>query len=101
MTFIISQRLGRTALHMAADANRADCVSLLLDNGANINQVSLGGLTPLHVACRNGSVDAVKVLLSHALVDVNMETGDRLTAWTITEDEQVLKALEAFKINQG
>ena len=86
---------------MAADANRADCVSLLLDSGANINHVSLGGLSPLHVACRNGAEDAVRALLAHAGIDVNLETGERLTAWTITENRKILDVLEEFKINQN
>ncbi|KAG0189588.1 Methionine adenosyltransferase 2 subunit beta [Apophysomyces sp. BC1034] len=55
---------GYTALHYAAAGNHVDCVSYLLDSGADIDSVR-GELqaTPLHWAARAGSTAAIHRLL--------------------------------------
>ena len=41
-----------SALHYAARQNSLSILKLLLDNGANVNNTAVGGLTPLHFAAR-------------------------------------------------
>jgi len=55
---------GFSALHLAASYNLADVVKLLLDNGANINIVSLAtGGTPLHTAASVNFVNVARYLI--------------------------------------
>jgi ankyrin repeat protein len=53
----------RTALHEAADGQRADAARLLLSHGADVNARDSGGDTPLLVAARRGAADVIDVLL--------------------------------------
>lgn len=49
-------------LHLVTDHNIA---KLLLDHGADVNDLSDLGETPFHVAARNGRLDVAKLLLDH------------------------------------
>lgn len=59
---------GATPLHLAARQRRADCVHILLDEGALVCASTGGygclGSTPLHLAARGGSLDCVRELLA-------------------------------------
>ncbi|KAL3653143.1 putative E3 ubiquitin-protein ligase xbat31 [Castilleja foliolosa] len=59
---------GATPLHLAARQRRAECVHMLLDNGALVCASTSGygfpGSTPLHLAARSGSLDCVRELLA-------------------------------------
>uniref|UniRef100_A0A2P2LE83 RING-type E3 ubiquitin transferase n=1 Tax=Rhizophora mucronata TaxID=61149 RepID=A0A2P2LE83_RHIMU len=59
---------GATPLHLAARQRRADCVRILLDNGALVcastGGYSCPGSTPLHLAARGGSLDCIRELLA-------------------------------------
>ena len=61
---------GRGALHQVHRTNKAalnnyDCiVALLLDFGANMHAVNVGGNTPLHVAASRNSKESTKWLLT-------------------------------------
>ena len=64
-----------TPLFLAANLNRADCISLLLRAGADPN-ASMNGISALIMAASYGSRDAVCMLLeAGALVDVKTEWG--------------------------
>ncbi|KAJ3364746.1 SH3 and multiple ankyrin repeat domains protein 2 [Kappamyces sp. JEL0680] len=58
---------GRTVLHQAGRAaamNNYDCiVALLIDFGANLHHVNVGGNTPLHVAASRSCKESTKWLL--------------------------------------
>ncbi|MDB5312103.1 MAG: ankyrin repeat protein [Gemmataceae bacterium] len=54
-----------TPLHRAAEAGRADTVTLLLLNGADVNADSAFGWTAAHLAARAGHLDVVKILVEH------------------------------------
>ena len=54
---------GYSPLHEAASSGFLNVVKLLVDKGANINQVSFHDETPLHVACKKGHFDIVKFLV--------------------------------------
>lgn len=57
--------LGKSALHWAAAVNNVDATVALLKNGANKDMQDLKEETPLFLAAREGSCEAVKVLLAH------------------------------------
>jgi len=52
---------GATALHLT---NNTDVIGLLLEYGAKVNSRDLDGNTPLHVMCQNGSLEAIRLLVS-------------------------------------
>uniref|UniRef100_A0A1I8FEV6 ANK_REP_REGION domain-containing protein n=1 Tax=Macrostomum lignano TaxID=282301 RepID=A0A1I8FEV6_9PLAT len=60
-----ADRHGRTCLHAAASAGRADVVQHLLDQGADAGAVDCAGRTPLHLAAARGHEAAALALLSH------------------------------------
>ncbi|CAM9667836.1 unnamed protein product, partial [Laminaria digitata] len=56
---------GATAIHGAAIGGHAECIKLLLQNGAVIEERLLTNRnSPLHLACTNGHVEAAKVLIN-------------------------------------
>lgn len=65
----VADHLGRTALHLAAEAGDADIVRRLVDAGANINQLSAAQASPLVIAVK-GKHDEVVALLLREGADV-------------------------------
>ena len=53
-----------TALHAALIANHPDIAKVLIDTGANVNAVSITGVTPLLIADRCGYSEIVTALLA-------------------------------------
>ena len=67
---------GRTALWVAAYYGEEQCVRLLVDAGAPVDQPNVNGATPLWVACQGGYDGVAAVLLkSGAAVDAPMRNG--------------------------
>ena len=95
-----TNEFGRTALHMSADANRPECISILLENGADVNKTSLGGLTALHVGCRNNSVQAVSRLLESPDIDLDAETVERSVAESLTDNQSIKDSISACRLNR-
>ena len=58
-----SQPDGFTALHWAAQQDKADMADLLIRSGEKVNVADNYGVTPLLLACTNGSVPMVDLLL--------------------------------------
>lgn len=81
---------GLRPLHLAAYANRADVLKLLLDGGANINATTTSesmlfcgikfqkGDTPLHVAAENSQPASILFLVQHGAA-VNLQNADGAT----------------------
>ena len=65
---------GKTALHYALIGNNAKIVGLLLDAGAAVEEVDERGATALHLGCKAGSLETVKLMLSR--LDANTNTRD-------------------------
>ena len=63
-------RLGLTALYLAATNGNGAMIRKLLDHGANANHVERTGETMLMVATRSGNADAVRAILDRK-VDPN------------------------------
>lgn len=70
---------GDTPLFDAAEAGIAASIRLLLDAKADVNIVNSWNVTCLHIAVRDGRVDAVKELLKEPSIDLNVR-GKR-AAW--------------------
>jgi ankyrin repeat protein len=60
-----SQTLTATPLHLASQHNHVEIISILLENGALVNDVDIGGACALHKACLRGFSEAVNVLLAY------------------------------------
>ena len=70
----------RTPLHCAAYGGFSECVTVLLELGADVNRQDYEGISALHWACSAGHLDTVQLLLSTGAVPNLMEAnGDRLT----------------------
>jgi len=62
-----------TALHHAALRGDEVATRILLEAGADPNLRDLQGLTPLHIASRDGNKDVVIELLKHKTIDLNAQ----------------------------
>ena len=60
-------RLGLTALNLAATNGNGAMIRKLLDHGANANEVEKTGETILMVATRSGNADAVRAILERGV----------------------------------
>jgi ankyrin repeat protein len=79
-------RLGLTALNLAATNGNGAMIRKLFDHGANANQVEKSGETILMVAARSGNADAVRAILERK-VDPNLtEPQLQLTALMIAAE---------------
>ena len=58
-------KLRRTALHLAAHADRPESVGALHALGANLAAFAQDGYTALHAAAEKGAVSVAKALLQH------------------------------------
>jgi ankyrin repeat protein len=55
-----------TSLHLASYFNRAEFATLLMSSGASTSLTTKKNkLTPLHLACSNGNLDIVKILMNY------------------------------------
>lgn len=72
--------LSRNALHFAANNGSVEFMSHLLDKGFDKNGKTLGGETPLFMACDGGHVDATRFLLT-LKVDTTIAAINKLDAF--------------------
>lgn len=70
----------RTPLQCAAYGGHINAMSVLLENGGNMNAQDNEGISALHWACSAGRLDAVKLLVEYGAYPNQMEAdGDKLT----------------------
>ncbi len=62
---LVGKQGGLTALHLAARQGASRTVQALVAGGANVNEVSADGTTPLVISTINGQLDIAKYLLEH------------------------------------
>mmetsp|Transcript_20652 Transcript_20652/g.24815 ORF Transcript_20652/g.24815 Transcript_20652/m.24815 type:complete len:527 (+) Transcript_20652:426-2006(+) len=53
----------RPLLHWAAEEGHSDCVKVLIDNSASVNELDESSCSPLHYAAEGGHIDVIKELL--------------------------------------
>ena len=75
------------AAEVGADGAMETLDGLLNSHGDEIiNLKGVGGLTPLHVAAKNGYQIVLKTLLTHESLDLNAQDNDELTALHLAAD---------------
>ena len=82
---------------MAVDGAQLECVKMLLEAGADVNAVSLGGLTALHIACRNDSIPVIELLLSQKGVATDVESSERATADMVTRNPVIIEKVKLYR----
>jgi ankyrin repeat protein len=66
-----SNKNGLMYFFHVCEEGKIDMVKLFLEKGANINKKDERGNTSMHVACRIGNIELVKLLLSWKEVNIN------------------------------
>lgn len=69
---------GRTLLHITVYTGYYDITRILIENGANINEVDNNGLTVLHAFCYKNEKDLVELCLDNG-ADVNIGDNRKFT----------------------
>ncbi|XP_071108956.1 ankyrin repeat domain-containing protein 50-like [Haliotis cracherodii] len=72
-----------TPVMLAADKGHKEVVELLVSKGADVSLLNKGHDTLLHLACRGGNVEVVKLVLSLDMVDINARNSKSQTAANI------------------
>lgn len=65
---------GATPLHVCAYHGRVDCLSCLLESGAEANLGDFDGATPVHFAAASGHLECLKKLVERGNGDPNTQT---------------------------
>lgn len=71
---------GNTVLHLAAKANNPNLISFFMAKGADPELKNLNGDIPLHVAIKNKSLDAARILSTFAPNTLFLRDKDGVTA---------------------
>lgn len=95
---------GLSPIHMAAQGDHLDCIRQLLQYNAEIDDITLDHLTPLHVAAHCGHHRVAKVLLdkgakpnTRALVSTHLK--DTYGTTNVHDNIVVLKYLETVHLH--
>ncbi|CUI14180.1 ankyrin repeat protein, putative, partial [Bodo saltans] len=88
---------GSASIILAAQNNNVDAIQLLADLGVNVHDAAGGGstLTPLHVAAKNGHVDAIRTIVGHG-AHVDAVTADGLTPLHVAIEAGFVDAVHAL-----
>ena len=65
-------------MHIAFQENHLEIVKLLISSGADIENKTKGGFTPLHIASLNGHLEIVKYLILSG-ANIQNKTNHRIT----------------------
>ncbi|OQR83454.1 hypothetical protein ACHHYP_14690, partial [Achlya hypogyna] len=92
-----TNKIGFTALHLAAGRGHGTIVSHLVAGGANVNAIAANGQSPLHSAAASGKASIAQFLLeAHATVDLHDKTGQTPLHLAVLRDHEfVVQALLA------
>ncbi|XP_077313361.1 B-cell lymphoma 3 protein [Lithobates pipiens] len=83
---------GQSPLIQAVESNQEDMVSLLIQNGAKVNQLTYAGNTALHVASGRGLAEITRLLLKSG-ADGSIKNCHNDTALTVARDKKIADIL--------
>ena len=69
----ITDSMKNTPLHLACVGGSKDSVQLLIDSGANLNQVNIKGEAAIHIAAQHGFIAIAEILLAKG-VDIECQS---------------------------
>lgn len=87
--------MGKTPLHLAAEANKTMAVLALLKAGADVHAKTLAGFTPLHLAVLNRHKVTVRSLLKNSVVPLDVMTSESVhgTPIELAKDPEIREML--------
>jgi uncharacterized protein len=88
--------MDNTPLHAALAGRRADVAKLLIEHGADIDNIAGGGWTPLHLASANGDAEMVGLLLTRG-AQRNIKNNDGNTPLALAEQYKHKHVIEMLK----
>ena len=74
MKFKNSDKEGNNMLHIATLYNRIELIKYFIEKGYDFNSTNNKGDTCLHLACKKGFIDIVKLLLSSKSIKININS---------------------------
>lgn len=90
---------GFTALHLASGRNRVEIAGLLLERGADFNQIDENGNSPFVIACAKGHLEVIKLFLAHG-ANIELLNGFGWTPLLVATHQNQTRVAE-FLIAQG
>jgi ankyrin repeat protein len=100
----IKDKYDKTALHYAAEVGSHEIAGLLIDNGADVNELDKEGHSPISIACQNKNNTVFDTLLdsgSHisekTLLFISSNKDVESFAKILNKNKSLLKDKEAFK----
>lgn len=84
-------------LHASLAINNDIITKMLIEGGANVNVVQYGGITPMHVAAQNGSVETIILLLEQG-ADIAARTDAGLTSSDLAFEKGFFEISEILKV---
>lgn len=90
---------GFTALHIASGRNQVEIAGLLLECGADFNQVDENGNSPFIIACAKGHLEVIKFFIEHG-ADIELLNGFGWTPLLVATRQNQTKVAELL-ISQG
>jgi len=88
------------ALHAAVAYNDAVISQILLENGANVNQSQMQGVTAIHSAAHRGNLALVKLLVKHG-ADWLAKTDEHKTALDFAKEGKHLEVVDYLQSLQA
>jgi ankyrin repeat protein len=88
-------RIGDTALYLAAENGHTYTVKALIDLGAEVNTANLGGWTPLMMTAARGDLETISLLLEHG---ADFRPRNRWGATALSEARNSFRANQATEL---
>src|SRR3972149_140114 len=89
---VISKKKEETIFSACENGNVEVLISLLIKNGANVNQADNDGTTPLYIASRYGHVEVISLLLNNG-ANVNQVDNVRFSPLHVASSNDYVKVV--------
>ncbi|XP_032680658.1 transient receptor potential cation channel protein painless isoform X1 [Odontomachus brunneus] len=98
INYVFPNHYEETCLDIASRNGLTDFVSLLLSNGAMINRVNeVHNRAPIHFATENGHERTLAILLTHSMINVNLEAGQETALHIAVQEENLMCARQLLE----